>query len=973
MQGFQTSIRSGIELTIGRNAVVNHALQVGEVTQAVTVTGEAPLIETTTATVASLVQEEQVLDLPLNNRDLNQLALLQPGVLRSPEASNVTAGLGDKIIVGGARGNQNLYLLDGVSSTDYIGGTAGASGSYVGAETVKEFQVITNNYSAQYQSAAGAIVSAVTKSGTNALHGSVFEFHRNDNFDAARWEDNALGNEKPEFKRNQFGGSLGGPIIRDKTFFFGSYEGMRERLARTGTANLPTVEARSGQLLSGNVTVNPAVRPYLDLYPIPGVDLPISKEDVADGIVEVVGTESTPTNDDFVAGKVDHQFAGSKAGMITGTYNFQDSDVSPVPVLGEIGGGEGTAQRKQVLSTQHNSVLSPTVVNQFKFGYTNIKIAGDIPISSTDYSGLAFKPGAKRFGDISVGEVTSIGFRHEDNTAILKNFHFSDGVSMTRSDHSMSWGGEINRVLSKAIQSQNGTNVDWNFSDLEAFLLGEPEDVSAVTRDKPQTKLSQLSVGMYFQDDWRVMPSLTLNLGLRYELQTIPEESEGEISALVNFMDEEVTEGVLITNPTKKSFSPRFGFAWSPGDGRMALRGGYGIFYDTPLSLKNLRSALSVMRPFIQAGLVTNTAAEEAGRPLGFPDAYTTHFDMLVSEKSFRGFQYDTENTYVHRWSLTLEREIGSLWKVSAGYTGARAVHLWVHGLPNMNKWEGWPENPTGPKFWPNIGRTTNRINPAWSDMRFQLPIGNSFYHGLALSAEKRLSHGLLFQLTYTHSKNIDQSASLTGGEFAQNQRDIYAFWDPHLNRGLSSNDIRRNFTANFSYDLPFGETVSGAPKYLIGGWQMNGIISIRDGVPLSVVDNPVRAQRDRLFERSGLRASLIPGGDNNPVKGGPDQYYDPTQFVPSTIGYLGNLGRNTVIAPGNATVDFSLFKNLPISETNRIQFRAEFFNLFNRVNLGYPDMGAFLSDGTRSPTAGRITDTRGSARQIQFGLKYEF
>ena len=460
---------------------------------------------------------------------------------------------------------------------------------------------------------------------------------------------------------------------------------------------------------------------------------------------------------------------------------------------------------------------------------------------------------------------------------------------------------------------------------------------------------------------------------MRYEFQTVPEESKGEISALVNFLDEEVTEGLLITNPTKKSFSPRFGFAWAPGDGRTALRGGYGIFYDSPLTLKNLRSALSVMRPFVQAGQVTRTTAEEAGRPLGFPDAFTTHFDMLVAEKSFRGFQYDTENTNIHRWSLTLEREIGSEWKVSAGYTGARAVHLWIHGLPNMNKWEGWPENPTGPKFWPNIGRTTNRINPAWADMRFQLPQGNSHYEGVALSAQKRLSQGLQFQLTYTYSKNIDHSASLTGGEFVDNQRNVYAFWDPHLNRGLSSNDIRNNFAANFSYELPFGENLSGAGRYLIGGWQLNGIISIRDGVPVSVTDTPIRAQRDRLFERGGLRVNLVPGGDNNPVLGGPDQYYDPMQFEPSTLGFLGNLGRNTLIAPGHATVDLSLFKNLPITEGSRIQFRAEFFNSLNRVNLGYPDASPFLSNGSRDANAGRITDTRGTARQIQFGLKYEF
>jgi len=319
-----------------------------------------------------------------------------------------------------------------------------------------------------------------------------------------------------------------------------------------------------------------------------------------------------------------------------------------------------------------------------------------------------------------------------------------------------------------------------------------------------------------------------------------------------------------------------------------------------------------------------------------------------------------------------MEREFGASWRVSAGYTGARSVHLWVHGLPNINKWEGWPNNPTGPKFFPAISGT-NRINPAWSSIRYQHPQGNSFYHGLALSTQKRISQGSQLQLSYTYSKNIDESAALTGGEFAENQRNIYQSWDRHLNRSLSSNDIRNNVAANFSYEPQVGDDLSGVAKYLASGWQLNGIVSVRDGVPVSVVDTPVRAQRDRLGENAGLRVDLIPNGDTNPVNGGPDRYYDPAQFTPSRLGFLGNIGRNTLIAPGNATVDLSLFKNLPITESSRVQFRAEFFNAFNRVNFGYPDASPFLSDGSRDANAGRITDTRGSARQIQFGLKYEF
>lgn len=256
--------------------------------------------------------------------------------------------------------------------------------------------------------------------------------------------------------------------------------------------------------------------------------------------------------------------------------------------------------------------------------------------------------------------------------------------------------------------------------------------------------------------------------------------------------------------------------------------------------------------------------------------------------------------------------------------------------------------------------------------MRFQSPQGNSFYHGLTLAAQKRLSHGLQFQVAYTYSKSIDESASLTGGEFVENQRMIY-YWDRHLNRSLSSNDIRNNLTANFSYELPLGGNLAGVAGYLVKGWQINGILTLSDGVPISIVDTATRQQRDRMAEVGGLRVDLIPGGDNNPVRGGPEQYYDTSQFTKATLGFFGNLGRNTLTGPGLATFDFSLFKNLPVTEGSRIQFRAEFFNFFNRVNFGYPDRTPFLSNGQPDVNAGRITETRGSARQIQFGLKYEF
>ena len=322
--GFQTSVRAGIDLTIGRIAVVDHQMQVGNVAEQITVTGEAPLIETTTATVAQVIDvERRVEELPLRNRDLTQFAFLQPGVIKSPAGvGGIQAGMGDKITVAGARGTQNLFLMECVSNSDLSSNPQGAGGAYTGAETVKEFQVVVNNYSAEYQSAAGAIVSAVTKSGTNTLHGSGFWTLRNDNLDAAKWEDTARGSGvKGEFKQNQFGGSLGGPVKKDRTFFFASVESMRERASNTETMVTLTNEARRGQGVRNrtgqivNVAVDSRIAPYLSLWPVPGVgNTPVPEERTDPGTITIQGFERRPVDDDTATGKLDHHLSSGKIG-----------------------------------------------------------------------------------------------------------------------------------------------------------------------------------------------------------------------------------------------------------------------------------------------------------------------------------------------------------------------------------------------------------------------------------------------------------------------------------------------------------------------------------------------------------------------------------------------------------------------------------------------------------------------------------
>jgi hypothetical protein len=1007
MAGFQTSIRAGIALTVGRTAVVDHTLQVGEVTQSVTVTGEASLVETTTATVSQLVDERRVAELPLNNRDLTQLVLLQPGVIKIPRTGGGTfSGMGATVSVAGARGNQNLYLLDGVSNADHSGNPQGASGSYIGAETVKEFQIITNNYSAEHQSAAGAIVSAVTKSGTNVLHGSGFWTLRNDNLDAAKWEDNTFGGVKQDFKRNQFGGSLGGPIARDRTFFFGSYEGLRERLNATDIVRLFSDDARRG-ILPGlaPITIDPQIMPYLELYPRAGQGNTLV-EDFRDGTVRVAGRQREPVDDDFVAAKFDHQFAGEKAGFLTGTYNWDDSLRSSFGILGDHG-ASGTGSSKHTVSAGHTSVLSPTTLNEFKFGFSHSKILLDIPLGKADTSALAFNPELGRMGEISPSPVASLGYRVGEGQDVQEVTQFKDGLSLARGNHSYRVGGELRRVRFKASSCSFPCTGTWPFSSVANFLRNIPQqlDINLPGSKTPDRVMNQVVLGAYFQDNWQVRPSLTLNLGLRYEFATVPDEAEDRVANLVHFYDPYVsapakiqaqfpneqfsgTIDKMFTNAMKKSFGPRFGFAWAPGSRKASLRGGFGMFYDFP-TLYHFRNSLQVLPPFVKAGRLLAADATRLGRPLRLqPNAVSIYGDLLAGQTIMRHMVYEQSNTYSYRWSLTLQREFGGNWVASAGYTGSRALHLWHQNTPNVNRWIGFPDKPAGRKQWPDPAQVgIQRINPNFSELRMDVPDGVSYFHGLSVGVQQRLTHGLQLQLAYNFSKTIDGGSGVSSGGdmLLESQRDIY-YWDVEMKKGRSQFDIRHSFTSNFSYDLP-GQGLTGLAGALGKGWQVNGIITLSTGAPLTVRDGSA-VQNSYIGSTEGLRANLIPGGDNNPVLGGPDRYYDTSQFVPSVCqgdrfcrpgdadylpGFYGNVGRSTVSGPGLATVDFSTLKNFNVTENHRIQFRGEFFNLLNRPNFGTPDMTPWLANGNPDANAARISSTLGSARQIQFGLRYIF
>ena len=1009
LSGFRTAVHTGIGMAVGQNAVVDFALQVGEVSQTVTVTGETAQIETTTATVSNLVDEKKVTDLPLNGRDLTQLSFLQPGVTKSPAGAGAFSGLGDKLSVAGSRGNQNIYLLDGVSNSDLSGNAQSASGQLAGAETIKEFQIITNNYSAEYRSQAGAIVSAVTKSGTNNLHGSLYEFLRNDKLDAAKWEENK-GGGKSAFRRNQFGGSLGGPIIKDKTFFFGSYEGLRQSQGVNTQARVPDVNARNG-ILPGvaPITVSPAVKPYLGLYPVPGEGNVIVSEPGRrpDGTVLLAAIAKVPTNDDFGLGRIDHNFSSGKLGTISGTYNYdsgESSSETPPGVLGDLL-AQGFSSRKHVVSVNQTSIFSPSVLNEVKVGYSFTNPVQDIPLVSRDFGNLAFRPGRNLLGEIVVSPLTTIGYRVNKSDYQQKLWSFKDGLSVTRGAHSFRMGVDFEHYWYQQVSCSRGCNGSYTFSNLAQFLQAQPQqlDVQLPGAENPDRHMRQIMFGSYFQDNWNVRPSLTLNLGIRHEFVTVPTEEKGLIAAMKTpfdagmYLSKEAqklyptfptlgTVDRFYTNATLKSFSPRFGFAFAPGDKKFSVRGGFGIFYEHPM-LYNLRTNIQEMPPFAQIGSILAADAASAGIPLTFPRA----IDNPAIASLLRGgsltarvINYEQHPAYIYRWSLTLQRELGTGWALIAGYTGSRALHLWQQAEPNVNRWVGFPNNvPSDQKVFPlrTSPQFGGRINTVFSEIRYQYPNANSYHNDLALGLQKRLSQGFLMQASYTLSKTVDDGSGVTstGDNFVQGQRGEYA-WDMKLKRGLASFDVRHSFTTNFSYNIPAFSTLNGWKGVVAKGWQLNGILAMSSGYPFSIEEFRT-AQVNAIGNRDNLRPSLISGGNNNPIrKGNPDAYVDASQFVLAPVGMFGNLGRNTIISPGLFQFDGSLFKNFTLVENHKVQFRAEFFNLFNHPNFGAPvgnggPNNALLvnSDGSPNANFGQISYTRTPARQIQLALRYTF
>lgn len=965
-QGFRKELRTGIVLTVGRDAAVNFTLEVGAVTDQMIITGDAPLVNTTSSEISALVNERTIKELPLNGRDLFQLATLQIGVVNAGTLTDepLDAGTGAvKMSINGGRITYNNFLLDGATVNEVQNTTPGSvAGGFTGVDAVQEFQLLTNNYSAEFGGASGGIINIVSKSGGNQLHGTAFEFARNSVFDARNFFDLE---DVPDFSRNQFGGSIGGPIKKDKTFFFGAYEGFRETLTKSQRFFVPTEAARKGILPSGPVVVADSVKPYLALYPLPNAG------DIGGGLGAFIRGESGETNEDFFAIRIDHTL--SSKDTLFGRYTFDNSNsTKPDHVISD----SVLEGRNQYVGLGETHIFNAKLLNNLRASYARTKVFGDLVDVVQVPQSLVWVPGQTVLGLFrDIGGLTPLSDRIlVPRFLIQNNIQFNDQLTYTRGTHSMKMGFSELRTQLNAVSTDVPAGA-YIFGSYANFLRGRTQIFAAplANANDPYRGIRTWATAAYFQDDWKVRRNVTLNLGLRYETITSPDEVNGKITNIRDILhDTKPTVGhPFFKNNTLKDFGPRLGFAWDiTGDGKTSLRGGYGIFY--PLLLPySYRFEMSGVDPFFVIGLAFGSVF---GAPETFPNSFS-HVANVPGAIAETVYDFDPATSYVHQWNLSVQRDLVRGLTATVAYVGSRGIHLPTNG--NRNTAGNFIILPNGEKQFPVTGNNPRR-NPAFGPIRQQTHNGDSYYHGLQANLERRFANGLQFQAAYTFSKSID-TASDSLGYYTLDA--VQLSQDPSNQRGergLSAFDVRHNFSLNAIYQLPYhGEPGAQGGRrvsdWFLADWEVNTIITAHSGTPFNptISFNNSRDGNQDNVERPDWAPGFTAG---SATTGDPQHFINEKAFVVAPVGQFGNVARDALIGPDLFTVDLSLLKSIPIKERAKLQFRAEAFNLFNRANFALPGVvTVFSQGGVTPPNFGQITSTATTSRQLQFGIKFIF
>jgi hypothetical protein len=977
--GFNTEVRSGITLTVGEQQVLNFSLNVGQVTQTVHVTEAIPTVQLSSSELSGEISDTTVRELPLNGRDWTMLATLQPGVVSmggqqdsigtGSGSARGNRGFGTELTISGGRPQQNNYLVDGISVNDFDNSSPGdALGYALGVDAIQEFSVLTSNYTAEYGRTSGGVVNAITRSGSNKFHGDVYEFLRNSALDARNYFDPGA---IPPFRRNQFGAAAGGPIRKDRTFFFADYEGLRQSLGITNVDTVPSQDARNGLIHNADgtttqINVDPLVAPELALWRLP------NNGTIAPGNTGLYAFDAQQVgSDNYLVTRIDHLISGGD--RLFGTYQWESSLATLPDSLNDVLMGQQEAHQSAAIEESHT--FSSHFLNSARIGFSRYADRGGYGVSSINPAAGDTSLGAIPGEDASQTFVTGIttlqgGTNDENNTAFWWNsFQVFDDAFLTKGRNSIKFGVSLERDLDHVLQHSTVGGA-WHFGSLIAFLQNQP---SVLTATLPQTVapryLSQNIAGGYIQDDLQWRPNLTINMGLRYEMSGEPGEKHNKLVNMRTPLDTAPHLGSpLFFNPTYKNFEPRIGFAWDPfGDGKTSIRAGFGLFDVEPLLYEYALTELQLY-PYATSGRVSPTSA--GSYPSGA-------YPLLAAAKSQRVayVQSNMKRDYVMQYDLNVQREILPATTLSVAYAGSRGTHQLFRGddmnmvMPTLTAaGYQWPQPGTGTVLNPNFGR----IDISTWD-------GNSFFNALEVQLTKSLKHGLQAGASYTWSKSIDYGSGSNLGDPFENSISNLFWFDNRLKRGLSDYNVAQNLMLNFIWTLPSSKLSSAPVAWATNGWELGSIFQARTGLPMTpLIGGDPLGTGDATPEdfpnrdyTGHCKKAINPGNVKN--------YIDVSCFsVPANLQLLGNSRRNSIIGPGLVDWDFSIFKNNPIpsiSENFNVQFRAEVFNITNRSNFNSPTDNEDIFDQNGNPVgaAGAIDSTSTTSREIQFALKVIF
>jgi hypothetical protein len=994
-QGFREGVRSGIYLVVGQQARVDFVLSLGQRSEQVKVNADVPVVDVTPSDISGLVGQQQVKDLPLNGRSYDQLMTLNPGVVNFTwektggiGVSNSTTG--NMFSVAGNRPQQNLFLLNGVEFTGAAENNmqpGGASQQLIGVESVREFNLLRDTYSADYGKHPGGQVTIVTQSGTNQWHGSVYEYLRNNALDAPNYFDVA---SAPPFQRNQFGVSIGAPIQKDKTFVFANYEGFRQNLHQTSAELVPDAQSRADAAA--------IVQPLLNLWPVAPTGSPDFKVSGQDGVAEAFLSPVQTIHEDFGTARVDHIF--STKDSLTAVYTNDDSgSVTATPF--DAYSTDLIRLREQVASIEETHVFSSTLVNTARFGFSRAGyfFTGEPTPGSPAASVPGFIAGLP-VGAVVVGgsqasnpqaQLGLAGSNNGSNLHIARNiFSYTDQVGITKGRNQFTFGVWFQRLESneEIALSQYG---QMTFTGLPAFLAG----TASFLYDPAPTPLSWRSTygAAYAEDVIRLRHDLTVTLGFRDEFSTGWNEAYGRASNYTlngGVISSQPTIGTSLFTANHATFlpQPRVGVAWSPWTAKTVVRAGFGMFNDLQDALGYRADQNAPFDPTytIAAGAIANLHL-----PIN-PGVAPAANALLVPG----GVQQDMRTPTVIEYSLRIEQQLSPNTSLSVGYVGSHGYHELIGVDANAPIPVVCPSSPCPANFpntaaWGALAGTavpagtfyiapgTTKPNTSIANTWTWFSEGTSDYNALQVDLNRRFSHGLAIRGVYTWSKSLDDGDSLNATAAANAVALLSNPYVPGADRGLATYDVRNIAVITATYDLPFGRgrryVTSGWVNGLAGGWTLNSIVTAQSGFPFTpqLGYNP----SNDGDTRNPVRAFLNPTFSGPVILGTPNQWFNPNAFIaqPNNSGFFGNVGRDAYIGPGLATWDFSVLKETPIRERLKIQFRAELFNLLNRANFNTPSLitSVLLPGSTssvQSPSAGLITSTSTTSRQVQFSLK---